>query len=89
MKKHSPSSSFSISKIYCSVFGHNYKLSKKVTHHINEYTCCNCKEQITTNSNGRLEVLTPKLKEINQALEFVHAKKQARKQNQAQLQSAS
>ncbi len=80
MKKSTPSSTFSFSKIYCSLFGHDYVLSKHVTHHIKEYTCSHCGEQATTNSRGRLEVLTPKLKEINNALEQVHAKKAARKE---------
>ncbi len=78
MKKSTPNSSFSFSKIYCSLFGHNYLLSKNVTHHIKEYTCSHCAEQVTTNSRGRLEVMTPKLKEINNALATVHAKKIAR-----------
>ena len=60
------------------MFGHKYQLSKKVTHHVKEYTCCNCGTQMTTNSKGKLEVMTPKLKEINDVLAFVHAKKLAK-----------
>ena len=78
MNKNTPTSSFSISKMYCSVFGHKYQLSKKVTHHIKEYTCCHCGKQMTTNSKGKLEAMTPKLKEINDVLAFVHAKKLAK-----------
>ncbi|WP_333968281.1 MULTISPECIES: hypothetical protein [Aquimarina] len=78
MKKSTPTPTFSFSKIYCSLFGHDYVLSKNVTHHIKEYTCSHCNEQATTNSRGRLEVMTPKLKEINNALASVHAKKLAR-----------
>ncbi|WP_103069136.1 hypothetical protein [Aquimarina sediminis] len=89
MKNTTPSSAFSFSKIYCSLFGHNYVLSKNVTHHIKEYTCSHCGEQATTNSRGRLEAMTPKLKEINNALASVHAKKLARTNPDSTLQAAS
>lgn len=64
-------------------------MSKKVTHHIKEYTCSHCGEQATTNSRGRLEAMTPKLKEINDALAMVHAKKLAKNKNKPALQVAS
>ncbi len=89
MKNSIPNSSFSISKIYCALFGHDYVTSKQVTHHIKEYTCSHCGEQATTNSRGRLEVMTPKLKEINDALASVHAKKIARNKGKINLQTAS
>jgi len=89
MKKSTPSSSFSISKIYCALFGHDYVTSKEVTHHIKEYTCSHCGEQATTNSRGRLEVMTPKLKEINDVLATVHAKKTARNKSKINFQVAS
>ena len=59
-------------KIYCDFFGHNYKMTKKVTNHVKEYTCSCCKKQLTTNSNGKLTELTPKFQEINQALERIY-----------------
>lgn len=89
MKKNTPYSSFSIAKIYCSVFGHNYVMSKQVTGHIKEYTCSHCGEQATTNSKGKLELMTPKLKEINDTLASVHAKKMARSKSKINLQAAS
>ncbi len=89
MKKSTPNSGFSFSRIYCSLFGHNYLLTKNVTHHIKEYTCSHCGEQATTNSRGRLEVMTPKLKEINDAIASVHAKKLAKKNDNTQFQAAS
>ncbi len=79
MKKSTPNSSFSFSKLYCSILGHDYLLTKCVTHHIKEYTCSHCGEQATTNSRGRLEVMTPKMKEINDALAKVHAKRIAKR----------
>ncbi|UZO81797.1 hypothetical protein NBT05_04855 [Aquimarina sp. ERC-38] len=78
MMKSTPNASFSFSKLYCSVFSHHYALSRDVTDHIKEFTCTNCGHQATTNSRGRLEAMTPKLKEINDALAFVHAKRVAR-----------
>ncbi|MFH6770920.1 hypothetical protein [Gaetbulibacter aestuarii] len=59
-------------KMYCSVFGHHYVVSKKVTYHVKEYTCSHCKKQLTTNSNGHLIELTPKFREINAILERIH-----------------
>ncbi len=89
MKKSTSPSMFSFSKIYCSLFGHDYVLSKNVTHHIKEYTCSHCSEQATTNSRGRLEIMTPKLKEINNVLASVHAKKLARANTDTSFQAAS
>jgi len=90
MKKTAPTSSgFSFSKLYCSLFGHDYVLSKNVTHHIKEYCCSHCGEEATTNSRGRLEVMTPKLKEINNALAMVHAKKSAKLNIRSSFQVAS
>jgi len=62
-----------MSKYYCSLFGHQYEVSKKVTYHVKEYTCKNCQKQLTTNGNGELIELTPKFREINSILEKIHA----------------
>ena len=67
-----------IPKIYCSFFGHNYEVTKKVTSHVKEYTCSHCKKQLTTDSNGRLTELTPKFKEINVILERIHTSRTER-----------
>ncbi len=69
MKK---STSLTPIKLYCDFFGHNYKMTKKVTNHVKEYTCKCCKKQLTTNSNGKLTELTPKFQEINSALERLY-----------------
>ena len=63
------------SKLYCAIFGHRYEVSKKVTHHVKEYTCKCCKRQLTTNSNGRLTELTPTFKEINSILEKIYTRR--------------
>ena len=64
--------------IYCSVFGHQYVISKKVTLHVKEYKCTNCSVQMTTNGKGELTPLTPKFKEINSVLERIHQKRKLR-----------
>lgn len=61
-----------IPKMYCGIFGHDYQITKKVTSYVKEYTCCHCKKQLTTNSNGNLIELTPKFQEINAILERIH-----------------
>lgn len=65
-------------KLYCSLFGHQYEISKKVTLHVKEYTCKCCKRQLTTNSNGNLIELTPKFQEINAILEEIYMKRRLR-----------
>lgn len=65
--------------IYCSVFGHQFVVSKQVTHHVKEYKCKNCNLQMTTDGRGRLTELTPKYKEINLVLERIHIKRKLRK----------
>ncbi|MDO5972239.1 hypothetical protein Q4Q35_20770 [Flavivirga aquimarina] len=67
-----------IPKIYCNLFGHHYRVTKKVTYHVKEYTCSHCKKQLTTNSNGNLIELTPKFKEINAILERIHISRMER-----------
>jgi len=61
--------------LYCAIFGHNFQVSKNITYHVKEYKCCNCKKEMTTNSNGDLTELTPKFKEINSVLERIHSNK--------------
>jgi hypothetical protein len=69
-----------VKQLYCSFFGHDYKISKEVTYHVKEYTCKHCNEQVTTNGNGKLTLLTPKYKEINAVLERIHYNRLKRKQ---------
>lgn len=71
MKKTTSKPTF-IPKMYCSLFGHDYRISKKVTSHVKEYTCNHCKKELTTNSNGQLIELTTKFREINNILERIH-----------------
>lgn len=68
-----------LKSIYCSVFGHHFVVSKKVTRHVNEYKCTHCNTQMTTDGKGELTLLTPKFKEINSELERIHHKRRSRK----------
>ncbi|WP_298531313.1 hypothetical protein [uncultured Algibacter sp.] len=67
-----------IPKMYCSIFGHDYQVTKRVTYHVKEYTCRHCQKQLTTNSNGSLTELTPKFREINAILERIYASRTER-----------
>ena len=61
--------------IHCKVFGHDFKVTRHVTYHVKEYTCKNCRRELTTSGNGNLIELTPKFKEINDVLERIHYKR--------------
>ena len=74
-------------KLYCSVFGHNYFLSKKVTYHVKEFACKCCQKQVTTDVNGNLIDLTPKFQEINSVLERVHNSRKRRLQEKQHVSS--
>ncbi|GAA4889656.1 hypothetical protein GCM10023311_12170 [Flaviramulus aquimarinus] len=77
--------------IHCKVFGHDYKVTRHVTYHVKEYTCKNCRRELTTNGNGNLIELTPKFREINDVLERIHYKRILRlnkhRSNQTQKKS--
>jgi len=68
-----------VKNIYCSIFGHQFVVSKRVTNHVNEYKCKNCNYQMTTDGKGKLTPLTPKYKEINSVLERIHVKRKLKK----------
>jgi len=72
-----------LKQIYCSLFGHDYAITKHVTFHVKEYICKQCKAQVTTNGNGALTELNTTHKEINIELEKMHAKRIRRKINLA------
>lgn len=65
--------------IHCKMFGHSYYVTRRVTYHVKEYTCKNCKKELTTSGNGHLIELTPKFKEINDVLERIHRKRVQKK----------
>lgn len=71
--------------IHCKMFGHEFKVTRHVTLHVKEYTCQNCKKELTTSGNGSLTELTPKFKEINDVLERIHQKRKRRKVSKLNL----
>jgi hypothetical protein len=87
--KTTTSTSTSVSKLYCNVFGHQYSVTKKVTKHVKEYTCKCCKKQLTTNGNGNLTELTPTFREINRILENIHTKRKLRLKQKIYATSAA
>jgi transposase-like protein len=68
-----------VKSIYCSVLGHQFVISKKVTLHVSEYKCTHCKKEMTTNGKGELTPLTPKYKEINSVLSRIYQRRKLRK----------
>ncbi len=73
---HAPKKSpISVNKLLCSVFGHRYIVTRKVTAHIKEFECVCCKKQVTIDVTGNLASLTPQLREINETLAMLHQKK--------------
>lgn len=88
MKKTTHKPTF-FSKMYCNVFGHDYQVTKKVTHHVKEYKCCHCKKELTTNSNGKLTELTATFKEINDVLALMYSRKISRIRQKAYNTSAA
>ncbi len=73
---------FSIARIYCSVFGHKFRVSNFITDHIKEYQCQRCREEITDTANGSLTKLTTQFKETNEYLAQFHQRR-SRKYSEA------
>lgn len=65
--------------VHCTIYGHDYVLSKDVTEHVKEYSCKHCQHQVTTSSNGQLTILNDKRKEINNTLQRMYRVKKERK----------
>jgi CRISPR/Cas system-associated exonuclease Cas4 (RecB family) len=65
--------------IHCAVLGHNFQLSKHVTFYVKEYKCKHCKKEVTTSSNGEIELLNDTRKEINNTLYQMHHVKKGKK----------
>ena len=74
----SPKTSFSLFTVICTTFGHDYIVTRKVTDHINEYKCTHCGREVTNNYNGKVELLTHKIKQVNTNLATFIRKKRNR-----------
>lgn len=75
--------------MHCKVFGHDFIIARKVTYHVKEYKCKNCKKELTVNGNGNLITLTPKFKEINDVLKYIHQKKKLKLKSNKRLKNNS
>ncbi len=75
MKSLSPQKNFSLTSLYCSTFGHRFKVSNKVTNYINEYKCKTCGQEVTKVASGDIELLTYKNRKINASLSAFFQKK--------------
>ncbi|WP_158975151.1 hypothetical protein [Cellulophaga sp. L1A9] len=75
MKKVISSCGSKFNAFCCTIFGHHYTMSRKVTSHIKEYKCLHCEKQVTTDANGKLARLTPEMKDINATLENLYQKR--------------
>lgn len=64
-------------KIFCSIFGHHFTVSKKVTAHIREYSCVHCGHQMTTDIHGNYDELTEERQEINVTLAQMYDRRKA------------
>ena len=67
-----------MTKLICSINGHDFSITKNITHSVKEYVCTNCKREFTTSTDGEIIPLTNSRKEINRVLEHIHNKKQKR-----------
>jgi len=65
MPTNSSKRSIPILRIGCTLLGHNYLITRKITDHINEYQCSNCGHEVSDSYSGKLEELTVKLKKVN------------------------
>jgi transposase-like protein len=75
METMSIKTTFSLGKVYCNIFGHRYRVTKKITSHVKEYQCMLCNCEATNDDKGKITSLTPQLKDINQTLISFHKKK--------------
>ncbi len=66
--KISSSPKTSVKSLVCSIFGHHYIVSTKVTNYINEYKCTCCEKEVTNTDKGLLIELTSKQKQLNSPL---------------------
>lgn len=75
MQKTTPKASSPLGKIVCSTIGHNYKVTIKINEVISEYRCACCGHEVSDTVKGSLEVLTPKIKDVNACLSAFIKKK--------------
>lgn len=64
-----------ILSLVCTVFGHDYIITRKITDHINEYKCTCCGKEVSNSYSGTFELLTYKQREVNECLSSFFKKK--------------
>ncbi|PQJ20102.1 MULTISPECIES: hypothetical protein [Nonlabens] len=62
------SKKFSSKSLLCSITGHKYRVSKEITEHVKEYTCCKCNKKMTSTIYGQLLPLNDQYSRLNRAL---------------------
>lgn len=68
-----------LSHLICTLIGHDYMITNKITNHINEYQCANCEKEVCDNIKGKLEELTLKQREVNETLSSFFKKRKKRR----------
>lgn len=71
----STKSPFSVLSVICSTVGHKYRITRKVTNHINEYKCVHCGREVSENASGTLEDLTQRVRSVNNTLALFFRRK--------------
>ena len=61
---------------FCSLFGHQYVITKKVNEHFKEYECSVCHLKVTNDPKGHKIIMTSRLKDINETLFYLNLKRQ-------------
>ncbi len=74
-----------INRLLCTVSGHKYKMTKKITKHLKHYKCSCCGSQVTTNAKGNVVSLTEELKMIHLGIETVIIRRKVRKSNKKKI----
>jgi hypothetical protein len=72
--------------LHCSIFGHDYRVTKEVTFYVKEYKCKHCRQEVTVSAEGTIVPLTPKQKSINRVLHKVHLKRLEKSQRWLMIQ---
>jgi len=75
MNSLSPIQYFNFTRLFCSTFGHSFKIRNKITNYVNEYTCKIYGQEVTNGAAGNKETLTFKNKELNACLSAFFQKK--------------
>lgn len=76
MKTYTNNNSVSPTSVICSILGHKYRSTRKITNHFSEYQCHCCRKQMTEDTRGRLISLTPELRDINKTLNMIFTRRQ-------------